>query len=460
MTNETVFRKNSFAFCGGVYGDEGKGRIVDQYVSDYRSKGPVVVYRDNGGSNAGHTVEFADPKDPTRSHRIALHQLPSGVLFKEAVVVLGKGMVLHPGDLLSEFEEVIKAAGKIQAKVKIDEMAVLTLDTHRAFEAVLKDWQSGGKGSTGRGISPAYADVLLRHPLRMRDLATFDKKVLTKHYQMYEAFVKGLGRELAEVEVPTLEGKVRKVGSLKSFLSTLKKQAEQLRTHVEDVGPFLRRSWGDKKTTFIFEKSQAIGLDPRWGVYPDVTASDTTFDGIFSATEGIIDPDEIGVRAAVIKATYMSSVGIRVLPTMMEEALAHRIREDAHEYGATTKRPRDIAYLDLPALRYFIKVGRVTHLALTHMDIVYPDVPVKICIAYKKNGKEVGYRPDQEYLNQVKPVYTTLPTWDQMAVQQAKTRAQLPKEARQFLKYLEKEIGVPVLLITTGPKREQGISFH
>ena len=163
-------KSNSFGFCGGAFGDEGKGRIVDEYVHNLAKKGPVVVYRDNGGANAGHTVGL-----PT-GEKIALHQLPSGVFCDKATVILGKEMVIHPGDLITEILQVKNVASQVAiGKIMIDEMAILSLDTHRAFESSLKNWQNGSKGSTGRGIAPAYADVLLRHPLRARDIKHFDR---------------------------------------------------------------------------------------------------------------------------------------------------------------------------------------------------------------------------------------------------------------------------------------------
>ncbi|OGD63026.1 hypothetical protein A2160_05265 [Candidatus Beckwithbacteria bacterium RBG_13_42_9] len=447
-----IIRKNSFAFGGGAFGDEGKGRIVDLYVSRLAKKGQVIVYRDNGGANAGHTVEFKD------GQRVALHQLPSGIFIKGATVVLGKGMVLHPGDLLAEIKEVKRiSGGKIPAKIMIDEMAVLSLDTHRAFEAALQNWQSGSKGATGRGISPAYADVLLRHPLRARDLAAWRLSALKQHYQLYQALLRGLGEDLAKMKVLTMNGKLVSVGSQQQFVNNLKQSLKVIKPLVKNVYPFLETAWKNKKVSFVFEKAQGVGLDARWGVYPDVTASDTTFAGIFAATEGIINPEEIELRAAVIKATYMSSVGIRRLPSVMTGRLADKIREDAHEYGATTKRPRGITYLDLPALHYFTKVGRANALVLTHMDIVYPKTPIKICVGYKSKGKTVGYRPDQEYLDQVKPVYKLLPTWDQKAIRMARKTKKLPKNARQFLKFVSQELNLPILAITTGPKRNQGL---
>lgn len=441
-------RKRSIAICGGAFGDEGKGRLVDSFVNSYAEAGPTIIYRDNGGSNAGHTVEFGKT-------RVALHQLPSGVFFKTAVVVLGKGMVLHPADLLLEMKEVEEAVGgAIPAKIVIDEMAALALDTHRAYETVLKQWKSGQySGSTGRGISPAYADIIYRHPLRMRDLAKFDVEAIEKHYDLYAGLAKGLGQDINKVEVATLSGEVITIGSKKEFLANLKSQSKLLKKYVADVSELIKEGWEDEKTAFVFEKAQAIGLDSRWGVYPDVTASDTTIDGIYSSTEGVVSPEQIEYSIGVIKATYTSSVGSRKLPTEMPEAEAHRIREDANEYGATTGRPRGIVYLDIPMLRYFARVGKLSHLALTHMDVVYPGEKIKVCTGYLVNGKAAIYRPDQEYLLKVKPVYTELDSWDAEKLKKAKTREELPKNAQIFLEFIETEFQLPVMMITTGPER-------
>jgi adenylosuccinate synthase len=446
-------RKNSFAFCGGAYGDEGKGRIVDEYVHTYSKKNNVIVYRDNGGANAGHTIELSNGK------RVAFHQLPSGIFNKKAVVVLGKGMVIHPADLVSELLS-IRSIGKTKgiARIMIDEMATVSLDTHRAYESALKMWQEGGKGATGRGISPAYADILLRHPIRLRDLVEKNIGKLKNHYRLYKALLSGLGFTLQTMVVPALTNTIGvKVGSEELFIRNILHSTHILKPYISDISEFIKRTWADTKYTYIFEKAQAIGLDYRWGVYPDITASDTTIDGIFSATEGIINTSDIQIVSGVMKATYMSSVGTRVLPTIMEEKLANRIREDAFEYGATTKRPRGIAYLDIPALSFFARVGKLNRLVVTHMDVVYPDVPIKVCVGYIKNKKLVSYRPDQQYLNTVKPIYKEFESWDKIKIQNAKTYTDIPIQVKKFLRFIEKSIGAKILMITTGPRRDQSI---
>ena len=217
---------------------------------------------------------------------------------------------------------------------------------------------------------------------------------------------------------------------------------------------FLKENWENKKVAFVFEKAMAIGLDARWGVYPDITASDTTFEGIRFSSEGIIDPDQIEKRVIVLKGTYMSSVGSRKIPTLMNNELAEKIRLDCKEFGATTGRVRDIAYIDLPAIKFYKKVSRPNYLIQTHVDVTYPMTPIKICVAYKIKGKKVDYRPDQEFLNKVTPKYIEMPSWNGEKVREAKNFNELPKNARDFLNYISDELELPLLAVSTGPGRD------
>ncbi len=449
-------RPNSLAVIGGALGDEGKGRIIDELTSDLlKDHSNLVLYRDNGGSNAGHTVEFGDTK-------IVLHQLGAGAMQKNITVILGKEMVLHPEDLLLEISSVCQAANSqdTPAKLIIDEMAFLCLDTHRAFEAVLKMKSTGSKGATGRGISPAYADVIYRHPLRMRDLVSENwSSKLKKHYQLYEHWISGFGYILADIEAPRLDNSKTKVGSFEKMHERLKKARKTLKKYIQPVNKTLRKKWKRGKP-FVIEKAQALGLDKRWGVYPDVTASNCSFDGIFSSTEGIVDHNQLSIKSVVIKATYSSSVGARKLPTIMSKKLAERIRQDANEYGATTGRPRDIVHIDLPMLAFLAKVSKAEELALTHLDISYPDVPIKVCVAYQINNKEVNYRPDQEFLNLVEPVYFELPPWDGAKLEKTKSLTDLPQEAKQYIAFMSRSLKLKPLMITTGPRREQTIRCY
>lgn len=450
-------RSHSIAIGGGAFGDEGKGRIVDELCGILAQRAEqLIVYRWNGGANAGHTVIVGD-------QRLALHQIPSGALHRAAVGVLGKGMVIHPEDLLAESLQVAQQLGcePTQLAVRVDASAVLALDTHRAFESALRAWERGGSGATGRGISPAYADVLLRHPVRVRDLLAEDWRArLGRHYALYAALIGGLGAQIEAISVPSLRG-ARRVGDLNAFLSRLEETRAFLQAVAIDAYPYLAARWAQpERYAFIFEGAQAVGLDPRFGVYPDVTASDPTFGGILASSEGLIAPEQIAVRASALKATYSSSVGMRRLPTHMPDPLAARIREDAHEYGATTRRPRDILYFDLPCLSYFARVNRTTHLVLTHLDIAYPDVPIRICTHYTDpSGTPMPYRPDQRYLDSLRAHFRDLPSWDGAALRGVKRLADLPRSALQYIAFVTQALSAAPLMATTGAQRDALLSW-
>ena len=451
--NKKGRRPNSVAVIGAFFGDEGKGRITDE-IADYflNKKGfkKIVLYRDNGGANAGHTISHDGKK-------ISLHQIGSGILHKGAHVVLGKGMVIHPSDLLEEIEEIkeVFEFKELPSKLMIDEMATLSLDTHRAFESVLKNNKShllGSSASTNRGISPAYVDILFRLSLTLRDLSKRNWKVLfSEHYDRYNKLVKGFGYELKDITIQRYKGREYKVGSKNKFLNDLEKSRKLLKPYVSNVYDFVKKEW-NSDTPFIFEKAQAIGLDYRWGVYPDISVSNCCLDGITYSTEGIIDSNDISARLGVIKSTYSSSVGKRIVPTLMEEKYAKRIREDANEYGATTKRPRDILYTDLVMLKYFCKASNIEEIVYTHMDIVYDD-PIKLCTKYKKDNKYVEYRPDQEHMIGIEPVYKEFKPWEKEELRKLRSKKGFSNPLNKFIEYISEYTDTKPVMITYGPDR-------
>jgi adenylosuccinate synthase len=296
--------------------------------------------------------------------------------------------------------------------------------------------------------------------MQIRDLLNENWAKFEQHYDLYSQQIAGLGQDMASIEVATaMPGLKVKVGTKKEFIDRLKQDRKTLAPLIEDVYNFVKDTWQDEdKYAYIFEMAQAIGLDPRFGVYPDITGSDTTFTSITASTEGIVDYKQVEHRILTMKATYSSSVGVRKLPTNMiatDLKLANKIREDAREYGATTKRPRDIVFLDLPAARFYSQNGSGNEFAITHMDIVYKNTPIKICTDYQIDGKIVAYRPDQEFLNTVTPIYKEIPTWDQKQINLAKNYNEVPQEAKDYVEMIVKELGSPVTIITNGPKREQ-----
>ena len=457
--NKKNRRANSVAVIGALFGDEGKGRITDELVDYFLNKKKfkeVILYRDNGGANAGHTISY-------KGKKISLHQIGSGILHKNCYTILGKGMVLHPSDLIEEINEIKNVFNfkKLPSDLMIDEMAVLSLDTHRAFEAALKAEESkslGSGASTSRGISPAYADVLYRFPLRVRDLLKRNwKEIFSDHYQRYSKWIYGMGFKMEEIEIQRYKGRKYSIESEEKFLKDLERVRKLLKPYIFDIHTFLKEKW-NSDTPFIFEKAQAVGLDYRWGVYPDISASNCCLDGITYSTEGIINSKDISARFGVIKSTYSSSVGKRVLPTEMEKKYAQRIREDANEYGATTGRPRDIHYLDLEMLKFFCKISEIEELVFTHMDIVYEE-PIKVCIGYERDGKHLGYRPDQEYLYNLKAVYKEFKPWDSNSLKDVKSYNKLDKNLTTFIQYISKQTNTQPVMLTYGPERNQTLIF-
>ena len=257
------------------------------------------------------------------------------------------------------------------------------------------------------------------------------------------------------IQVKRFNSEDVELGSKRKFLNNLEKTREELKGYVFPMYEYIRKEW-KADTPFIFEKAQAIGLDSRWGVYPDVTASNCCLDGITYSTEGVIDANDISARFGVIKSTYTSSVGKRKIPTFMEEKYAQQLRDDANEYGTTTGRPRDIAYLDLEMLKYFCKVGGIEELVFTHMDIIYKR-DVKVCIGYKREKEKSYYRPDQKHLENVKPIYKKLKYWEKEELKKCKTYLEVQKEAQDFVQFISKETDTTPVMITYGPDRSDTI---
>jgi adenylosuccinate synthase len=282
----------------------------------------------------------------------------------------------------------------------------------------------------------------------MRDLVSRSwKRRFSDHYDLYSDWTRGMGFDISKIKVNRFNTDPVYVGSKEDFLSNLERIRSELKGYVSPMFEYIKKNW-ESDTPFVFEKAQGVGLDYRWGVYPDVTSSDCTVGGITYSTEGVIDANDISSRIGVIKSTYTSSVGNRKLPTFMDEKLAKRIRDDANEYGTTTGRPRDIAYMDLPMLKYICKVGGIEELAFTHMDIVY-DEPVKVAIEYIKDGKKSYYRPDQIHLDGIKAKYKEFKQWNGDRFKDGI----IPKNAQKFMEYISSYTDTTPVMITYGPNR-------
>lgn len=456
-------RPNSTAIQGAQWGDEGKAKFADKIAEEYVGKGLTCVdYSVSGGANAGHRIEI----DQNNGQRISinLHQLPSGVFNKNVYAILGNSKVINPQGLTYEIGKVKElSGGEIPSTIKVSATATLALPTHQAFEFALKSTKDIGKGATGQGISPAYADRTLRQELYVKDLVEGNFGAFEKHYDYFSQIISGLDLKMSEILIPifsdTKGGEKQLVGSKQDFISNLKKYREFLLPYIEDVYDFVKQAWeSPNKYAFLFEMSQGVGIHPVYGVKPDITASDPSFIGIDASTEGLVNHMEIEHRIGISKL-YCSSVGARKLPTQMPEDLANWYRDTFHEFGGTTGRPRDVAFPDLVATAFYAKVSHANEIAISHMDAIKPNTNIKLCTEYKlkSTGEKVDYRPYQWWADLVEPQYQELPSWNTDKISAAKNYDEIPDEAKEYLKFLLEKTGCQPVLLGTGPERKQVI---
>ena len=473
-------RANTVAVLGGALGDEGKGRFVDNQIENLLSRPGVEsvwVIRYQGGNNAGHTIE----KDGLK---LALHVIPSFVLHPEAKGVMDKGEIIHPEDLQTEVAYVENHTGKdsLRDRLYLSRDAILCTDLERAEEALT----GSGKSSTKRGIGTAASHQTDRSGVRIRDLIKENwREVFAARYEKYEKLFSGFakdldGKTLAQIEVPNFRGTklkegeaTRTVGTKEEFLDRLEKAREWLlqRNMVVNTRELYESIAEDPSVGIVFEGSQAAGLNLQTGTFPDVTSSDTTLNGVDGGTGGFWKALRIADRFAVIKATYTSSVGKRRMPTHVDanpswgsskdQRWAAWVQDVAHEKGTTTGRGRDIDFIDLPMLRTNLHSSGADDVVLTHLDIAEYGTPIKICTHYtdKRTGQEVGYDPNLEDLDQLEAHYVELPGWDGNLVRKAKKLDELPPQAKRYIAFLQKRLGFHIVAATTGPDRENLITF-
>lgn len=485
ITPHKELRKNTFAIVGGALGDEGKGRFVDNIVEELLDKKKidrVSVIRFQGGNNAGHTVE----KD---GQVLKLHLVPSGAFYENAVGIIDTGVAVHPEDLATEVNYVEDAVGNITNRLILSETAILATDLERAEEKLNNIRAGKSSGGTGRGIGPAYAHHLDRRGLVIRDLLSKNwRETLSDKYDQYENEFSAYGLDLKNIEVPdyaktlkTGTEEKRTIGTKKTFL----KRLEEARSWILDSDitqntlPLHHTIFEDKKQGVVFEGAQAAGLDAWLGTRPDVTASNTRSYGVTEGT-GFWKRENIEEVIAVVKVPYTSSVGSRKMPTHIdlakdkdgrplplsenataEQEWAEWVRDTAREYGTTTGRARDINHLDLEMLRYNLHTTSADSVVVTHLDVAREEDVIKVCTHYEDGqGQVIFYQPDLERLKDVFPSYIELPGWDGEKVQKAKNKRELPENSRKFLAFLQDRLGYPIVAATTGPARENYISFR
>jgi adenylosuccinate synthase len=451
-------RPNSISIEEPFFGDSGKGRVATEFNVMQNKRHNLVSMRFNGGANAGHEVVMSGVV-------YNLHQLPMAVISEGATAIVSRTVLVHPDDLLKEASDIEeKFGGALPGKLLIDQNAVLSLDTHRAYEGALNIATTGGRGSTGRGISPGYMSFYGRIAVTIRDLMQPDwKETFRQHYSLYEKHVTGLGYDLKSFEVAILgnKGQKRMVGDIDEFIARLGAARSKMKQYVSStIYETMRAAWENSKIPMTFEGAQGAGLDPYHGVYPDITASRPTSHSMMDATYAVVHPSEIALRVGVVKGPYMSSVGQRKLPTIKDETWEKWIQSEFQETGRSTGRLRDIYPVSIPMGQYLRRAAGFDYLAVTHLDASRPETPIKVITHYtnKKTKQEAPYLPFQYELDKLEAHAVNFKGWDGEQVKKAKTPKDLPRETLSYLSFLSKTLA-PVIFATTGVEFGQSIKW-
>ena len=409
---------------GLQWGDEGKGKIVDVLTPKYE-----VIARFQGGPNAGHTLEFEGIKH-------VLHTIPSGIFRKNAVNVVGNGVVIDPIIFKKEIDKLDERNVDASSTLKISKKAHLILPTHRLLDAASEASKGKGKiGSTLKGIGPTYMDKTGRNGLRVGDILSDNFKerygfLKEKHEQMLGHYgADGVTTEMEQEWFASLD-------TLKRF--ELIDSEQYLNDHLK------------AGHSILAEGAQGSLLDIDFGSYPFVTSSNTVCAG---ACTGLgIAPNRIGNVIGIFKA-YCTRVGSGPFPTELFDEVGDKLCEIGHEYGSTTGRRRRCGWLDLPALKYAIMINGVTELNMMKTDVMDTFDTIKICTQYRVNGRLTDQMPF-ELNTEVEPVYVEMKGW-KTDLTQLTNGAPLPSALKDYIRFIEEETGVPISVVSVGPDREQ-----
>lgn len=410
---------------GLQWGDEGKGKIVDVLAGRY----PIVA-RFQGGPNAGHSLHF-------EGKSFVLRSIPSGIFRKDAVNIIGNGVVLDPITFRQECENIEKTGVPVKERIVIAKKAHLILPTHRLLDAANEAAMGKGKiGSTLKGIGPTYTDKVSRNGLRVGDILAND---FTDRYdKLKKRHVKQLQQMDFKCDPDTEEA---------AFMDAVE-YLKQFR--LVDCEYFVNNEL--KTKSILAEGAQGSMLDIDYGSYPFVTSSSTACAG---ACIGLgVAPSKIGHVYGIFKA-YCTRVGSGPFPTELFDETGERLREIGHEFGAVTGRPRRTGWLDLVALRYAVMLSGVTDLIMMKSDCLDSFETIKVCTSYKVDGQETNQVPFDTYAR-VEPVYTEFKGWN-ADLTGCRKEDELPAEFKNYISFMENYLGVPIKIISLGPDREATI---
>jgi len=424
-------RKTNTLIVGLTWGDEAKGKIVDLLAADHD-----IVVRYNGGNNAGHTVAFDGAT-------YKLHLVPSGLFRENVTCVIGGGVVVDPKVLLDEIARHEAKAPRLRRRLLVSSRAHTIWPWHTKLEALSEKHQGKGKiGTTLRGIGPAYADKANRvHAIRIGEFLRPDhlqKKVQRIVEARNEVFVKVFGE--AGLDAAAVWREYAAYG-------------EAIRPMIADTTAYLLRAVAEGRR-ILFEGAQGTLLDIDHGTYPYVTSSNASAAGAWPGAG--VPARAIGDILGVVKA-YTTRVGEGPFPTELRDDIGSQIREQGHEYGTTTGRPRRCGWLDTFAIRYAARLNGIDGIVITLLDVLGGLPELRICTGYTVDGKPLADFPDDPAtLEQAKPVLESLEPWKE-DISCARSYRDLPRATRAYVKRVEEVIGAPVRIISIGPSREQTI---
>ena len=411
---------------GMQWGDEGKGKIVDLLCPAFDA---VVRYQ--GGNNAGHTVKFGD-------RHFALHLIPSGIVHEGMQCVLGNGLVVDPDALFEELDRLAESGVESAGRLLLSSRAHALLPVHVALDKAREAARGDQKiGTTARGIGPAYGSKAMRTGVRLGDLfsASFEERLAS----------------LVDAANLELEASGAEPVAIDALRARCEKWRERLEPLLADTAHTLNR-WIDEGKSLLFEGAQGALLDLDHGTYPFVTSSSATAGG--AATGSGVPPTRIDGVIGVLKA-YTSRVGEGPFPTELLDEVGEHLQARGNEFGTTTGRPRRCGWLDAVSVRYARMINGVGTIALTKLDVLDAVEEIRLCTSYRVNGCEMREFPaDLAQLAAAEPVYRTLPGWMEDT---AGTLAfdDLPEKAREYVAAIEEEVGAPVGIVSTGPRREE-----
>ncbi len=419
---------------GGQWGDEGKGRVVDLIARKAH-----VVARYSGGNNAGHTVvnEFGETR---------LHLVPAGIFYADKVCVIGNGVIIDPKVLLEEIDD-LQSRGVSVEKLNISSRCQIIMPWHLMIDRLDEELRGKGAiGTTARGVGPCFADKVFRAGIRMADLV--DPEAFRERLSFLLPYKNAVLEKLYGAEPLSFE----------EVYSSYTEYAAKIAPFVTETAELVQDAL-ERGETVLLEGAQGTLLDLDAGTYEFVTSS-TPSSTAAGAGVGIgIGPTQITKVVAVYKA-YQTRVGNGPMPTELVGEEGDTLRERGHEYGATTGRPRRCGWFDSVASRYTARLNGLTGMAMTRLDILDQYPTLKVCTAYRLDGKVTKTFPSSNRaLLRVEPIYEELPGW-QKDTKPVRAFADLPPQARAYVRRIEELVGCPIDLVSVGPEREQAIIIN